>query len=110
MPKTRHLYRLNRQLYNAHYVNIAWGNFFLACLFVCEFGQLFAFLYRFKTIREKSNVLHVGWYKKHDRKNYRRDGRAEGQKRQGVFGKIPFKYNQLILPNIWVFCPVGCLP
>jgi len=39
-----------------------------------------------KTISEKSNVLHVGWYKKHDRKNYRRDGRVEGQKRQGVFG------------------------
>ena len=26
-----------------HYVNVAWGNFFLACLFVGGLGQLFGF-------------------------------------------------------------------
>jgi hypothetical protein len=35
------------------------------------------------------------------------EGTACGRaKKTGVFGKIPFKYNLLILPNIWVFCPV----
>ena len=33
-----------------------------------------------RTIREKSNVLRLRWYKKHDRKNYRRDDVLKQQK------------------------------
>jgi hypothetical protein len=56
------------------------------CLKRWRSSLLLAF-YRLKSIKRKnkSNVLQVGWSKKHDGKNYRRARRGEGQKRQGEF-------------------------
>ena len=48
--------------------------------------------------------LWVG-YKKYDGKNNRREGVAEGQKRQREFSKYPFKNRSTLLLNGWIFCP-----
>ena len=74
----------------AHYVKIAWGCFFLACLFVGpdsyrEGGSL-TFAFTAKKInmsKANGNVPLWAGHKKHDRKNSRRAGERKGFKHWG---------------------------
>jgi hypothetical protein len=93
-----------------HYVNIALGCFYLACLFVRRSGRLFGFLLLpLKTIqlKEKRQCAAVGWHKKHDRKNNRRAGVRKGKKDRENFAKYHFNHLKIYFAKWLDFLPCG---